>query len=182
MGDTCRRAQRRDPGWQTCRVVDSEPVSLRPQKARVVCAVAAAAILAVFTLVATALTGPMGGGPGVFRTGDQLAMIGLGILAALGVMSLTRPRVRADARGVRVRNLVGGYDLPWSVVRAVRFDRGSSWASLELRDDDVIAMMAVQATDKEYAVAGVRALRALHAASIKDISADQGEIQAQGDH
>lgn len=140
-------------------------VTLRPQKARLVCGIAAAAVLVVFTLVATALTGPMGEGPGVFRAGDQVAMIGLGVLAALGILALTRPRVRADARGIRVRNVIGGYDLPWSVVRAVRFERGAPWASLELLNDDVVAVMAVQATDKEYAVTGVRALRALHAAA-----------------
>jgi PH (Pleckstrin Homology) domain-containing protein len=143
----------------------TEPVTLRPQKARVVCAIAAVAVVVVFTLVATALTGRTGDGPGVFRTGDQAAMIGLGVLAALGILALTRPRVRADAEGIHIRNLIGGYDLPWSAVRAVRFGRGAPWATLELRDDDVVALMAVQLTDKAYAVAGVRALRALHAAA-----------------
>ena len=92
-------------------------------------------------------------------------MIGLGVLVALGILLFTRPRVDADAHGIRVRNLIGGYELPWSVVRAVRFDRGSPWAALELDDDDLVSVMALQATDKEYAVEGVRALRALHAAA-----------------
>jgi Bacterial PH domain len=143
----------------------TEPVILRPQKARIVCGIAAVAVVVVFTLVATALTGRTGDGPGVFRTGDQAAMIGLGVLAALGILALTRPRVRADAEGIHIRNLIGGYDLPWSAVRAVRFGRGAPWATLELQDDDVVALMAVQLTDKAYAVAGVRALRALHAAA-----------------
>jgi Bacterial PH domain len=47
----------------------------------------------------------------------------------------------------------------------VRFDRGSPWASLELRDDDVVQVMAVQVMDKEYAVDAVRALRHLLAAA-----------------
>jgi hypothetical protein len=145
--------------------VSPDVVTLRPQKARLVCAIAAAAVLVVFTLVATALTGPMGDGPGVFQAGDQAAMVGLGVLAALGILALTRPRVRADASGVRIRNVIGGYDLPWSVVRAVRFERGAPWATLELHNDDVVAVMAVQATDKDYAIAGIRALRALHAAA-----------------
>jgi hypothetical protein len=146
-------------------VTEPRVVTLRPQKARLVCGIAAAAIVLVFTLVATALTGQMGEGPGVFRAGDQVAMIGLGVLFALGVLALTRPRVRADANGVHIRNVIGGYDLPWSVVRTVRFERGAAWATLELHDDDVVAMMAIQATDKEYAVAGVSALRSLHAAA-----------------
>jgi hypothetical protein len=97
----------------------------------------------------------------VFQRGDQLAMIGLGVLTAAGILMFARPRVVADEHTVRIRNVVGGYDLPWEVVRAVRFDRGSAWASLELSDDELVGVMAVQAGDKEYAVEAVRVLRAL---------------------
>ena len=64
-------------------------------------------------------------------------------------------------------NVVGGYDLPWSVVRAVRFDRNSPWATLELANDEQVSVHALQAADKDYAVDGVRALRALHSAAVK---------------
>jgi hypothetical protein len=111
------------------------------------------------------LSGPVNAGSAAFGTGDRIAMIALGVLGAMGILLMARPRVEADAGGIRVRNLVGGYELPWSMVRAVRFHRGSPWAALELVDDDIVAVMAVQATDKEYAVEGVRALRALHAAA-----------------
>ena len=50
--------------------------------------------------------------------------------------------------------MIGGYDLPWEVVRGIRFERGNPWVTLELEDDDVVAVMAVQAADKEHAVAG----------------------------
>jgi hypothetical protein len=100
----------------------------------------------------------------VFQRGDQVAMIGLGVLAAAGILMFTRPRVEADGAGVRVRNIVGSYELPWDLVREVRFSRGAPWASLELTDDDVVAVMAVQAADKERAVEAVRSLRALLAA------------------
>jgi len=152
-------------GWQTGPVTESAEVVLRPRRIRYVAWGAAAALVAVFTAVATALTGPTGAGTAVFQRGDQLAMTGLGVLGALAVLTTTRPRVWADAEGIRVRNIVGGYQLPWSAVRAVRLDRGSSWASLELVTDDVVAVMAVQVVDKEYAVAGLRALRALHASA-----------------
>lgn len=143
----------------------TDVLRVRPRRIRVICGVAAAAVLAVFTAVGTALRGSTGEGPGVFRPGDQLAMIGLGVLAALAILAFTRPRVEADERGIRIRNLVAAYDLPWEVVRAVRFDRGSPWASLELRDDDVVQVMAVQVIDKEYALEAVRGLRRLHAAA-----------------
>jgi hypothetical protein len=130
-------------------------------------------VVVVFGAVATTLRGTTDSGKGVFQAGDQAAMIGLGVLAALGILMFTRPRVAADARGIRVRNVIGSYDLPWDVVRSIEFRRGSPWASLELRDDDVIALMAVQAADKAYAVTAVRGLRAL-------LAAHQGGDQGTG--
>ncbi len=136
-------------------------VQARPRKATRVARVLAVLVVVLFVLVATALHGATDSGKGVFQTGDQVAMIGLGLLGAGGILLFTRPRVDADERGIRIRNVIGGYDLPWDVVRAVTFPRGAPWVSLELRDDDVVAVMAVQAADKERAVAVVRALRAL---------------------
>lgn len=128
-----------------------------------VCWCLAVAMVLLFTAVGTALSGPTGGGRGAFQRGDQLAMIGLGLLGAFLILLFTRPRVEADTHGIRVRNVIGSYDLPWELVRAVRFDRGSAWASLELPDDELVPVLALQVVDKERAVAGVRALRALHA-------------------
>ena len=140
-------------------------VRSRPVKTTRVAWVLAALVVAVFTAVGTTLRGATDSGKGVFQAGDQAAMIGLGVLAALGILMFTRPRVDADERGIRVRNVIGSYDLPWDVVRSIEFRRGSPWASLELRDDDVIAIMAVQAADRAHAVAAVRGLRSLLAAS-----------------
>lgn len=137
-------------------------VRARPRKAAVVCWVAAITVVLVFSAVATALRGETEGG-GVFGVADQVAMVGLGLLGGAGILAFTRPRVEADGRGIRVRNVIGSYDLPWDLVRAVRFGRGAPWASLELVNDDVVAVMAIQAADKEYAVATVRQVRALHA-------------------
>jgi hypothetical protein len=147
-------------------VPPSGSVQFRPRRIRVVAAVVAAVLVVMFTALSFGLKGSTGDGYGQFRPGDQGAMIGLGVLAALGVLAFTRPRVVADAAGVRVRNVIGGYELPWSVVRAIRFDRHSPWAMLELHDDETVPVHALQATDKEYAVDGIRALRALHAAAV----------------
>jgi len=136
-------------------------VRARPRRATVIARVSAAAVVVIFTAIGLALHGKTDGGTGVFGRSDQVAMIGLGIVAALGILMFTRPRIEADARGIRVRNLIGGYDLPWEVVRSVQFGRGAPWATLELQDDDLVSLMAVQAADKAYAVATVRALRAL---------------------
>src|SRR5262249_39382598 len=132
--------------------VSAGVVIARPRRARIVCWVAAPLVLVVFVLIATSLHGSTGDGPGMFQRGDQLAMIGLGVLAALGVLMFTRPRVIADNHGVKVRNLLGSYEVPWEVVRGVTFGRGAPWLTLDLQDDDVLAVMAIQAADKEYAV------------------------------
>ncbi|MEW2472597.1 PH domain-containing protein [Micromonospora gifhornensis] len=147
-------------------VTGGEPVRLRPRRIRVVCWVSAVVVVVLFAVIATTLTGPTGNGYGTFQRGDQFAMIGLGVLFALGALLFTRPRVEADARGVRVRNIIGSYELPWEVVRGIRFDRGAPWAALELYDDDLLPVVALQAADKQHAVDGVRALRRLHQAHL----------------
>jgi Bacterial PH domain len=130
-----------------------------------VCWPAAAVVVGVSAALATGLHGKTGDGPGYFQRGDQVAMIGLGFALAAGILLFTRPKVEADERGVRIRNVIGSYDLPWAVVRAVTFSRGAAWVTLELHDDDVVAVMAIQAADKGYAVDAARGLRALLQAS-----------------
>lgn len=158
-------------GGRLDRVSESATVRLRPRRARLTAWVLAAVLVMLFALLATALTGQTGDGPGVFRRGDQLAMVGLGLLGAAGCLSINRVRVDADVHGIRIRNVVGSYNLPWEVVRAVRFERGASWASVELHDDELVPVIAVQAVDRERAVAGVRALRELHAAHQRSLAA-----------
>jgi hypothetical protein len=96
---------------------------------------------------------------------DQVALAGLGILLAMGVLLLGRSRVDADASGVRVRNLLVHHQLPWLSVRAVRFERKSPWGSLALENGDEVSLLGLQAVDGEYAVRAVEGLRALHAAA-----------------
>jgi hypothetical protein len=151
-------------------VTDDPPpvVRARPRRALLVCWALAVAVVAVSALVATGLHGSTGDGRGSFQRGDQLAMVGLGVLLAAGILMFTRPRVEADAAGIRVRNVIGSYDLPWGVVRAVTFGRGAPWVTLDLHANDVVAVMAVQATDRDHAVTAARGLRALLEASRAD--------------
>ena len=152
-------------------------ITLRPRKIRRVCWVAAPLVVAFFVVLGTLLSGSTGDGEGAFQPSDRIAMMTLGLFVAAGILVLARPRVVADRRHVVIRNVIGGYDLPWEVVRAVRFERGNPWATLELEDDDVVALMAIQATDKDLALAGVKALRSLlaaHRAERATPSADAG--------
>ena len=147
--------------------VDETTVTYRPRKIRWVAGITAAAVVVLFTVISFGLHGSAGfDNSGQFQRGDQSAMIGLGVLIGLGILAFCRPRVIADAAGIRIRNVVGGYELPWSTVRAVRFDRNSPWAQLELYDDEQVSIHALQAADKDYAVDGVRTLRALHSAAV----------------
>jgi hypothetical protein len=138
-----------------------ETLLARPQRGRKVCFALAGLIVVIFTVVALLLKGKTDSGKSMFRPEDQVAMIMLGLLAAAGILLFARPTVIATRGGLRVRNLLGWRELSWSMVAAVRFDRGNPWVTLDLADDDVIAVMAVQAADKEYAVAAVRGLRAM---------------------
>jgi hypothetical protein len=131
---------------------------------RQLCAVLGAVVVAVMVVVALSLKETTNTVV-VYRTSDQFAMAGLGLVLAAGILFLGRSRVDADASGVRVRNVVVQHEYPWQAVRAVRFDRKSPWASLLLENGDEVSLLAVQAVDKERAVAAVEGLRALRAAA-----------------
>lgn len=139
----------------------------RPVRLTRVCWALVVLVMAVFTTVAVALgAGPQG--EASFRLPDQIAMVGLGVLLSLAALSLTRARVVADAEGIRVRNVLGERTFPWQVVREVRLDDGAPWASLELQDDDTVALLGVQTNDGERSVQTVLDLRALLRASRDD--------------
>ncbi len=141
-----------------------EQVVSRPVVLTRVCRGVAALVMVVFAVVAVAL----GGGPSgdaQFRLADQIAMVFLGALVAGAVLGFTRARVIGDAAGVRVRTVLGDKLIPWQVVREVRLDDGASWASLDLQDDDTVALLGVQSNDGDRAVDAVLGLRALLAAS-----------------
>ena len=139
-------------------------VLVRPRRLTRVCWALSVLVLVLFAVIAVAL-GQGIEGDATFRLPDQIAMFGIGVLLALGLLALTSARVDADADGIRIRNVVGDKVLPWQVVRAVRLDEGSPWASLDLHDDDTVALLAVQANDGEQAVQAVLHLRALLRAS-----------------
>lgn len=140
------------------------PVDSRPVRLTRVCWGVAALVMVVFVAVAIGL-GSDSTGDAAFRLGDQIAMVVMGGLIATVVLGFTRPRVHADLDGVRIRNVLGEKLVPWQVVRAVRLDDGAPWASLDLQDDDTLALFAVQSNDGERAVEAVLGMRALLAAS-----------------
>lgn len=135
-------------------------VVIRPWRAAWMSAVVAVVLLAVFAVVAVLLRGSDTGA--IFRLSDQIAMMGVGVLLAAASMLFATPRVRADADGIEVRNVLIGRKFGWLDVLGVSFPDGASFARLELPEDEYYGLLAIQAVDRERAVEAVRALRRLH--------------------
>ncbi len=95
----------------------------------------------------------------VFQTADQVAIAGLGVVIACVVLLFARPRLRAGKAGLAVRNLLGEKLIAWPDVVDVSFPIGARWARVDLPDDEYIPVMAIQAVDKERAVAAMDAVR-----------------------
>ncbi len=119
--------------------------------------VIAAAHVAVGVLLKAGSTGV------IFQTADQVAIAGLGVVIAGCVLLFARPRLRVGPAGLSVRNLLGYRSIPWSNVVGVSFPVGARWARLDLLGDEYIPLMAIQAADKDRAVAAMETLRELTA-------------------
>lgn len=143
-------------------VPTTAPLVIRPRRVVWVAWIAAVLLLGAMVAVAVVLRTESTGV--YFRFADQVAMVLLGVFMALGVLSLTLARVRADAEGVEVRNLLITRRMPWSAVLAVNFPEGARWARLELPDDEYLPLSAIQLVDGQHAVSAITALRELHAA------------------
>jgi hypothetical protein len=132
-------------------------IVVRPHRVRLFAGAGAVVLFALFAVAGVFLQQSDTGAH--FRLSDQIAMVGIGIMLALGALWFTRPRVRADADGVEVRNMLGARRFPWADVEQVSFPDGSPWARLELPDDEYVPVLAIQAMDGERAVTAMRELR-----------------------
>ncbi len=130
---------------------------LTPYFAYAAAFVIAAAHIAVGVLLKASSTGV------VFQTADQVAIAGLGVVIAGCVLLFARPRLRAGAAGLSVRNMLGYRAIPWSDVVGVSFPVGARWARVDLLGDEYIPLMAIQSADKDRAVAAMETLRTLTA-------------------
>lgn len=137
-------------------------MDVRPVRLTRLCRLLAAVLVVVFTVVGVTLNV---GSAQVFGLADSIAMVVLGLMLGAIVLGFTRARVQADAAGLRIRGALGEKVVPWGVVAAVRLDDAQPWASLDLQDDDTLALFAVQANDGERATEAVLALRRLLRAS-----------------
>jgi len=139
------------------------PVTARPVRAARIAVLAAVLVLvgiAALILRSTSDDGVR------FTVADQVGIAGTGLLVALGILSLTRPRLRADAQGVDCRGFFGGYrHVGWQLVTRVEFPSKARFARLVLPGDELITLYAVQRGDGERSVLVMQQLRALFAAT-----------------
>lgn len=130
---------------------------------------------AAFILLAAHIAGGLllkiGSSGVVFQTADQIAMALLGAVLAGAVLLFARPRLRVGAAGLSVRNMLGDKLIPWSDVVDVSFPVGGRWAHVDLPDDEYIPVMAIQAVDRERAVAAMDSVRSLMARYRPDLHA-----------
>ena len=140
-----------------------EVLVVRPRKVLISAWVGSVAIVGLFVVIALLLRNSPTGV--FFRLADQVALVLLGLFIAGGLLLLARPRVRADAQGVEVRNTLGTRYVPWSYVQRVAFPDTASFARLDLPDDEYLTILAIQAVDGRRAVEAITKLRALHARS-----------------
>ena len=138
---------------------DEWDVVLRPYRTPIFAYVAAFLIAAAHIVVGLLLKIRSSGV--IFQTADQVAMALLGVVIAGAVLLFARPRLRVGAAGLSVRNLLGYRLVRWADVVGVSFPGGSRWARIDLPDDEYIPVMAIQAVDKERAVAAMDTVRSL---------------------
>jgi hypothetical protein len=97
----------------------------------------------------------------IIQTADQVAMAGLGIILAAGILLLALPRVRVGPAGIGVRNIVVERVVPWSDVAGVSFPESSRWARVDLADYEYVPVLAIQSVDGQRAVDAMDTIRAL---------------------
>ncbi|MGL4304982.1 MAG: PH domain-containing protein [Mycobacteriaceae bacterium] len=97
-----------------------------------------------------------------FRIFDQLALVAIGIVISGALLLMTRPVVKVKEQGVLVRNIFGHRFIIWDHIMDISFPDGKPWARVELPQDEYIALMAIQANDKDYAAQALAELRSLY--------------------
>lgn len=134
-------------------------VQIRPHLTPYFAYAAAALILAAHVTVGVLLK--IGSTGVIFQTADQVAIALLGLVIACAVLLFARPRLRVGPQGIAVRNLLTYRLIPWTDVVDVSFHRGARWARVDLPDDEYVPVLAIQAVDKDRAVAAMDTVRGL---------------------
>lgn len=126
----------------------------RSRRSRVVTLTLGALALVVFAAVAVGLYVSSG-------RPDSLLLVVFGPAVAAVCWRYASIHAVPDREGLVVRNLLLTRRVGWSSVERVEYGGGAPWATLVLRDGDVLAVMAIQRADGQSAQAEASRLAAL---------------------
>ena len=135
-------------------------LQVRPRRITILASIAATLVIGSMVVIGLLLRDTNEGV--TFTVNDQIGLIGIGLVLGAVIMTAARPRLRADENGMSVRNVFGETFVPWPLVVRVAFPSGAHWAELQMPDDEVKAVLAIQAMDRGRAVTALERLRALH--------------------
>lgn len=141
-----------DDGWE---------LSYRSVRTPRIAVVVAVIVVAVHVVVGLLLTISDTGV--TFRPSDQVGFGLIGVVFGAAVLTFCRPRIRAGASGVAVRNLLGERIFDWDDVEGIWYPDKGRWARLELPAYENVPVMAIQASDGALAVDAMERFRELHA-------------------
>ena len=133
---------------------------VRPRKITILATIAAIVVVGVSILAGVLLKDVDEGVS--FRTTDQVGTIGIGVVLAAAIMTTARPRLRVTEGGLWVRNVLGDKFFPWMMVIRVAYPPNAPWAQLQLPDDEIHPVMAIQSLDRGRAVRALEQVRSLH--------------------
>jgi hypothetical protein len=117
----------------------------RPVRGRAVALGAAVVSLVVFGSVAILLPGA--GASGAWTPADRVMFALIGVAIAWLLWRYAAIRAVPSTNGLFVRNLFRTRTVAWAEVEAVRFGGGEPWVTLDLKDADTVAVMAIQRAD-----------------------------------
>ncbi|MFC5906882.1 PH domain-containing protein [Streptacidiphilus monticola] len=115
----------------------SLPRTWRPVATRVVLLGLAVVSVLFFSVIAYL-------GPADWHRHDRVGIGVAGLLFALVLVVLARPRARADRDGLTVVNFLHRRRLAWAEILGVHLGPGDPWAVLDLADGGTLAVVAIQ--------------------------------------
>lgn len=126
----------------------------RPLRARLVTHGLAVLLLLTTIVLAVVVPDP-------FKIADRIGFVIIGVLVAGGLYLLGRCRLRGDAHGLTVTNVLRTTELDWAQVLDATMPPDEPWVTLDLDDGTTMVAMGIQGSDGDRADRALAQLRAL---------------------
>ena len=150
--------------------LDSSFYVARPRRVRIIAIVSSLALCILAAIGWLLLPAEV---RALFPLSHRLALLGILAVPIALMAVLASSYVRADRSGLRIRNALRVYAMPWERVHKIILRPGDPWAQLLLKpadgrpfeadlDADKRQLMGIQTVDGPLAVAAVNELRVRH--------------------